>query len=255
MNIRTLALVLGSAAVVAASGVLATACSSSTSNPSGSSGGTDSGSHDGTSSGSSSGGNEGGSSSGSEGGSSSGGNDAGGPDCGSTPALYPNEAGTIYCEPAFLTDSGKGIYCPTGQQCCFGGALGGGQFAPEECAAYGSTCTNGGSGDAGGSLSNPIQIECNQISDCTANGNAGATACCLKGAKCSSGFTCTSPFGACGWPKFSNGNAIVCEGTGGGAATACAAGETQLCSSQADCPSGTTCTAGKWKLYDLGFCL
>jgi hypothetical protein len=47
----------------------------------------------------------------------------------------------------------------------------------------------------------------------------------------------------------------VCEGTAGGTtATACAAGETQVCSSQADCPTGTTCTAGKWKLYQLGFC-
>jgi hypothetical protein len=28
-----------------------------------------------------------------------------------------------------------------------------------------------------------------------------------------------------------------------------------MCSQQSDCPSGTTCTAGRWKIYEVGFCL
>jgi hypothetical protein len=245
MNIRTLALVLGSAAVIATSGALAMACSSSSGGNGG--GGTDSGAHnDGTSSGSSSGGEGGSSGAGEGGGSSSGGGD-GGADCGSTPQLYPNEAGTIYCEPSFLTDTGSGIYCPPGQQCCFGGSLGGGNYAPEECATYGSTCTNGG-GDGGGGGAQPIPIQCMQISDCAANGKSGATACCLLGAS-------NGTVAGCGYPKYKGGTAVQCEGTGGGAATACAPGETQMCSSPADCPAGTTCTAGKWKLYQVGFCM
>jgi hypothetical protein len=141
-----------------------------------------------------------------------------------------------------------------GQECCLGGSIGGGNFAPQECATYGTTCTNGGGADAS-TNEQAIAIACNQVSDCVANGKTGATACCLQGAKCTSGYTCTGSPGACPYPKYSDGVAIVCEGTGGGTtATACAAGETQVCSSQADCPTGTTCTPGKWKLYQLGFC-
>jgi hypothetical protein len=241
MNIRTLALVLGSAMVVAASGMAATACSSSTNGGGGSSSGTDSGHADGTGSSSGSGSSSGGSgsssgSSGDDGGGSSSGGEAG-PDCGSTPTLHATEAGTIYCG---FTDAGS-LDCPTGQQCCLGGSLGGGQFAPEQCATYGSACTNGADGGA-------VAIECAQVSDCTANGNTKATACCLQGAT-------LATVAGCSYPKYSHGTAIVCEGTAGpGAATACAAGETQICTGDVDCPSGMHCTAGKWKIFQLGFC-
>jgi hypothetical protein len=120
---------------------------------------------------------------------------------------------------------------------------------PEQCATFGGTCTNSGNPDAGSGNLLAVPIECNQVSDCVANGNANATACCLQGAKA------PTPVAGCGYDKSTNGNAIVCEGTAGGAATPCAAGEVQICSSQADCPSGTTCTPGKWKLYQIGFCL
>ena len=142
-----------------------------------------------------------------------------------------------------------------GQQCCLGGAEGT-SFAPDGCYTYGSTCTNGGGGDSS-TNEQPLPIECNQISDCAANGNSGATACCLQGnAKCATGYTCgSSQTGACPYPKYSDGTGVACEGTGGGGtATACAAGEVQVCSSQTDCATGT-CTFGKWKIVELGFCL
>jgi hypothetical protein len=119
-------------------------------------------------------------------------------------------------------------------------------FAPQECANYGATCTNGGGAEAG-TNEQPIGIECAQVADCTANGKS-ASACCLQGAK-------SSTVAGCSYPKYSDGTGIVCEGTTGTSATACASGEVQVCSSQADCPSGTTCTPGKWKILQLGFCM
>jgi hypothetical protein len=60
----------------------------------------------------------------------------------------------------------------------------------------------------------------------------------------------------CGYPKATQGTAVVCESSDAGVAPgACAAGEVELCSSQADCPTGTTCTPGKWKIFQVGFCL
>ena len=161
--------------------------------------------------------------------------------CGSIPSLHPDPAGTIYCG---FGDAGA-ISCTTGTECCLGGSLGSG-FAPEQCAPYGSTCTNGGDPDAGGSLA--IPNACAQISDCTANGVTGAAACCLQGA------TAPSVNPGCTYPRPKGGTAVVCE-TGSTSPGTCAQGEVQVCSSQADCPAGTTCTPGKWKIYQLGFCL
>jgi hypothetical protein len=163
------------------------------------------------------------------------------PDCGSTPTLHLDPGGTIFC--GYGADGGK-VDCLTGTECCLGGDLGGGTFAPEQCGARGATCHNGGEPDAGGSLA--IPIACMQIADCTANGVASAAACCLQGA--------TSPLAVCTYPKAEYGTAVVCE-TGNTSPGTCAAGELQICSSQSDCPSGTTCTAGKWKLFQVGFCL
>jgi hypothetical protein len=62
----------------------------------------------------------------------------------------------------------------------------------------------------------------------------------------------------CTYLKSTHGTAIVCEGAGGEGgvsnATACAAGEVQICSADLDCPSGMHCMPGKWKIYQLGFC-
>jgi len=205
--------------------------------------GSSSGGGSGGSSGSSSGGGSGGSSgsgsgggSGSSSGSSSGGVDAG---CGAPPSLHQSPAGTIFC--AFLPDAGV-VDCTTGQECCVGGEIAPGQFAPQECAAFAGPCTNG-SADAG---IGPIPIECNQLSDCAANG-LSSTACCLQNAK-------VSIVAGCGYSRLSDGSGVVCEGTGGGGVTACAAGEIQICSAQSDCPTGTTCVAAKWKLFQVGVC-
>ena len=166
-------------------------------------------------------------------------------DCGSTPTLHADEAGTIYC--GF---SGTALDCPTGQECCLGGYLvDAGAFAPQQCMAYGTTCNNGVFGSD--AASPPIPVMCGQISDCKANGVSNAVACCLQGA--------TAPADAptCIYPRATLGTAVVCESSdaGAGAAAACAAGEVQICSSQADCPTGKTCTPGKWKILDVGFCL
>jgi hypothetical protein len=166
-------------------------------------------------------------------------------DCGSTPTLHVDEAGTIYC--GF---SGTALNCATGQECCLGGYLAdSGTFAPQQCAAYGATCTNGVLGSDAGAP--PIPVMCAQISDCTANGVSNAAACCLRGA--------TAPADAptCTYPRATLGTAVVCESSDAGTtgAAACAAGEVQICSSQADCPSGKVCTPGKWKILDVGFCL
>ncbi len=252
MEFRKLAWVLGAALTVGVGGMSAIACSSS--NSGGGDAGSSSGSGSGSSSGSSSGGmsdattgGDDGATTGTDSGSGSGGSsDAGaGTDCGKLPSLHQNPAGDIYC--GYGADGGT-IDCTTGSQCCLGGSIGGGQFAPQECSpwqANGSGCTNP---DGGG-----IGIACNQISDCTSNGNGG-TACCLVGGK--------GPVAlqGCGYSKATGGSAIVCEGSGtvgeGGAptATACQSGEIQVCSSNADCPTGTTCQAGKWKIYQIGFC-
>jgi hypothetical protein len=175
------------------------------------------------------------------------GNDTGSPqdsgapvDCGSAPTLHQDPSGNIFC--GYGADGGK-VECTTGTECCLGGDLGGGTFAPEQCGARGGTCTNGGEIDAGGSPAVPIG--CMQIADCTANGVASAAACCLQGA------TSTA---TCSYPKAEYGTAVVCE-TGNTSPGTCAAGELEICSSQSDCPTGTTCTAGKWKLFQVGFCL
>jgi hypothetical protein len=235
MKTSTLALVLGSAITIAGSGLAVTACSSSSSpekNP-----GNDASS--GGDTGSSSGGS--GSSSGSSGSSS-----GAAVDCGTTPAIHQDEAGTIYC--GFGAGDAGELYCPTGQECCVGGGEGQDMFAPQVCQNFATTCTNGGGPDAG-TNEQPIPIQCAQVTDCTTNGVTSATACCLQGAK-------SSTVAGCGYPKYSDGTAIICEGDAGGStATACAAGEVQVCSSQADCPANTTCTAGKWKILQLGFCM
>jgi len=248
MNIKSVALVFGATMVLAAGGIGAAACSSSSGggsgSGSGSSGSSSGGGGDGTTSSSSGSGS--GSSSGSTG--DDGGSEGGNTTCDSSiPMLYKNAPGELYCFKGAdggtldcVADSGTGW-------CCYGGALGGGQYAPQMCGAGPTDCTNGGSPDAGGSAAIPIQ--CSQIADCAQNGAPGATACCIQGA------TQPATVSGCGYPKSTHGNAVVCEGDGGGTtATACAAGEVQICSSQADCPSGTTCTAGKWKTFNIGFC-
>jgi hypothetical protein len=162
--------------------------------------------------------------------------------CGATPTLHQTPPGTIYCG---TFDAGA-LLCTTGRECCLGGLVGAGVFAPDECSTFGTACTNGAP-DAGGTSG--IPIHCNQVADCHVNGQ-GSTSCCLRG-----GALMSVP--GCGYPKVSGGTDVVCEISAqlAGGVSPCGAGEVQVCSSQLDCPTGTTCTAGKWKIFQLGFCL
>jgi hypothetical protein len=189
-----------------------------------------------------------------------GGSDSSAPACKTDPNLHPETTqGTIFCgyTPG---DAGMSFDCTKGQQCCLGGSIGGGNFAPEKCATWGSVCDNPApvNGSGGG-----LPIECNQVADCAANGKAGA-ACCLQG-----GASQPSAVAGCdeGDLKSSGGSGIVCEGAsaggdggaadgggGGGTVPACAAGEIQICALDSDCPANKTCTAMRWKLYEVGFC-
>ncbi len=237
MNIRMVALVLG--ATMMGTGIAAaTACSSGsgsgTPGGGGSSGGDASFSSSGSGSssgGGSSSGISGGSSSGSSSGSSGGGSSSG-VVC-KDPNLHQTDGGSIYCG---FTDAGS-FDCPTGQQCCLGGKMGNG-YAPEMCAQWGSTCTNG---------MNPIPIECEQPQDCQAN-NAANAACCLVGA--------SAPAMVSGCDakdlKSQGGSAVSCIGDAGGA---CPMGDMQVCEAPGDCPQGKTCTPIHWKLYQIGVCL
>ncbi|HEY6462134.1 MAG TPA: hypothetical protein VIY73_18335, partial [Polyangiaceae bacterium] len=171
-------------------------------------------------------------------------NDAGLLDCGASPTLHEDEAGSIFCGFNGTAD----LYCGVGQECCLGGALGGGTFAPQECATRDTVCPNAAALDAGAAA---IPIACGQLADCTANGATSAVACCLQGA------TAPTVVVGCSYPKATEGTAVVCESSDAGATgpQPCAQGEVQMCSSQADCPTGTTCTPGKWKIFQVGFCM
>jgi hypothetical protein len=219
----------GASATVAACVVGVGACSSdsATGNPSGATEDASVGSDTGSSSGGDSG-----SSNTDSGGDTT---DAG---CGSSPKLHADTAGSIFCG---YSDAGA-FSCATGQECCLGGEITKDVFAPEACAPFGTECTNPVDGG--------LQIECGQVSDCAANGVANA-ACCLQGA------TAPTIVTGCSYYKASRGNGVVCEPgpDAGGAVPSCAAGEVQVCSAQADCPTGKTCTPMKWKLYQMGFCL
>ena len=165
------------------------------------------------------------------------------PECGSSPTLHVDEAGSIYCG----FGDGGALVCAAGQECCLGGALGGSQFAAQACADFGAACPNVGVPEAGAPA---IPIECEQISDCVANGIGQPVACCLQGA------TAPAVTPGCTYPKSTMGTAIVCESSGAGVTPgACATGEVQMCSSQADCPAGMTCMPGRWKIFEVGFCL
>jgi hypothetical protein len=142
--------------------------------------------------------------------------------------LVGSDGGTLDC----LAASGAGT-------CCLGGQIGGGAFAPNICAANAAGCTNGAP-DAGGS---PIQ--CWQVADCAPNGFSGAQSCCIQG-----GATQPAPMPGCSYFRSKAGTGVACETT-----ATCAPGEVQVCSSPADCPAGKMCVPGKWKIFDVGFCL
>jgi len=192
------------------------------------------------------GGSDSGGSSGSGGGtgSSGGPGDGGGPDagCGTFPALHQGPPGDVSCS---LGADGGVLDCLAASgtgTCCVGGSIGGGGFEPEICAANAAGCTNGAA-DAGGTAAIPIQ--CWQVADCAPNGVSGAQSCCIQG-----GATQPAPNPGCLYVRSKAGTAVACETT-----PTCAPGEVQICASQADCPANKMCMPGKWKIFDVGFCL
>ena len=179
------------------------------------------------------------------------GNDSGPPDsgpadtgtgaeCGSSPTLHADDAGSIYC--GFGGGDAGSLYCATGTQCCLGGKLGTG-YLNQDCPTWGGSCDNPAP-DAGGTVP-ALPIQCEQNSDCTANGMANKV-CCLQGA------TAPTQVTGCTYDKSTQGTAIVCSTPTNGACPG--ATDVQICSSNSDCPQGKTCTAMKWKILQLGYC-
>lgn len=154
--------------------------------------------------------------------------------------LVQSPPGDLFC--GYGADGGQ-LTCTTGQQCCLGGSIGGGAYDPEQCGTWSATGTGCSNPPDGG-----IGIACQQISDCKANGVADATACCLQGAS-------VAQLTGCASFKATHGTGIVCESSGTGSVSPCKAGEVQVCASQADCPTSTTCKPGRWELFEVGFCL
>lgn len=189
---------------------------------------------------SSSSGSSGSSDGGSSGSSGGPGDGGGGPDagCNPPPTLMPNPPGVLQCGPAdggtleCTASSGSGV-------CCLGGPVGGGTYLPDFCRPNPADCSVN-LPDSGSAL----PIECWQVADCTASGIGGAQSCCIQGA------TPPTRFPGCSYLRSKGGTGVMCETT-----AACPMGSVQVCSSQADCPAGTTCQAGYWKIFDVGFCL
>jgi hypothetical protein len=177
------------------------------------------------------------------------------PDCGIAPKLPVEDAGADAADAGapipgsiFCAASTAGtLVCPTGEECCIGGKKNGAP-QPAECAVFGATCGNG-TGDAGSAAASAVQ--CNDVSDCKANGLPGAPACCLRGSQSQLG---------CTYPLFVGGGNVVCEGEGDagappdGGITACATGELQVCQSNADCAAGKKCVAASWIGRPIGIC-
>ena len=180
--------------------------------------------------------------------------------CKTAPSLHPGNPGSLFC--GYLDDasvfggpdgsstcSGSGsCSCGTGFECCLGGSLGGGQYAPQICSTWGGGCNNPPP-DAG------VPIECEQTSDCTANGAPTGSICCLTG---NPSAPAPDPGPSCPLDlKSSGGSSIGCvvpADAGAAAGTCPNSGDLQVCETQAECPSGKTCTAIRWKLYEIGVC-
>jgi hypothetical protein len=155
--------------------------------------------------------------------------------CQSDPKLHQADAGSIYCG---FDDAGNNFSCPTGMECCIGGSLGrDAGFAPDECAPWGTACMN--------PANKGLAVPCEQPSDCAANDGGTGNLCCLMG-------TTPSQVVGCGAAdiKASGGTGTQCV-----QGATCGAGNTQLCLQSGDCPTGMTCTAFRWKIIEMGFCM
>jgi hypothetical protein len=149
-----------------------------------------------------------------------------GSDCGTAPTLHPAKPdGGMYC-PFSAPTGGKNIYCAENQQCCENPAGGG----VSTCEAVGTACP----------VAAATVWECQDPLDCV--GSASGTKCCAHSAAAGAVTVATD---TCG-PYLSKFSGTHC-------ATACAAGELQVCEKPADCTTGT-CTAVKPKGNAIGVC-
>ncbi len=159
--------------------------------------------------------------------------DMGSPDCGTAPNLHPGSMGQLYCP--FGPDAGAPIYCAAGTQyCCISGKVGG-VYPPSDC----EDISAGGCTAVMQMVQGSTQIQCEDpATDCPA---ATGYVCCASPAP--------QPVAGCGYSKITGWAYSKCE-----MGTACAAGETQICESQAECPSGLACVPMKAKGVQMGFC-
>jgi hypothetical protein len=229
MKISTMALFLGGALVCGVGGIGLAACSSdsNTGNPTG---GDSGGNHDGTT-GSEGGGGDGGAID--SGGNEGGGDSAGGCTHGNPPSLHVSDGGptSLFC--GFKANDAGTLYCdPHTQNCCVGGSMGTG-FADPTCNTKGVACVNG---------TMPKEIDCEDSNDCPVVGSI----CCYTGPVPTLDPTCN-------YYRATSGISTHCVDPDAG--TACASGEQQICSSNAECPSGKTCTPFKTIYFGLGFCM
>lgn len=165
---------------------------------------------------------------------------------------YPNDAGVWVDAGSFTCGTSGSCDCNPGNICCLGGSAGGGQYYPEQCAPW----ADGIDAGVGACAANKgLPIECEQTSDCTSNGAPTGSICCLTGnpsAPAPSPTNCTADL------KSSGGTGIVCTLPSDGGVTAgqCPnSGDLQVCETQGECTGGKTCTAIRWKLYEIGVCL
>jgi hypothetical protein len=172
--------------------------------------------------------------------------DAGADSCGSSPSIHAGEAdGGIYCPFGPENEAGTEqttLYCGSGgspaKLCCIGGELASGSYPPSNCAASCSFQATSGN----------TTIQCEDPNTDCPSGNI-----CCGGAE-----KTIEQVEGCGYYKLSDWVYTKCESakTCAASATAPATGaEFQVCASQAECPSGKTCTPFKAKGIDLGFCM
>jgi hypothetical protein len=152
-------------------------------------------------------------------------------DCGTTPSLHPGSGTNLYCP---YGPGGTAIQCVTGSQlCCISGKVGA-TYPPSDCEALSDAgCTVGQQADAGSA-----QIQCEDpTTDCPA------------GDVCCGAPDTVAPSAGCSYDRLYGLEYTRCEH-----ATACQAGEFQVCATATgECPAGKACTPFKATL-DLGYC-
>ena len=167
--------------------------------------------------------------------------------CGDNPALHPNTpGGGVYCPFGAAADGGDlTLYCGAdggaANVCCIGGENANSTYPPSICSA--GTCTFT-------ATSGNTQVQCEDpATDCPA-GNV----CCGSASK---SHTIEQKTG-CTYDDLSDWVYTKCEKGTACAATSTAPGtgpEFQLCTSNAECGGGKTCTPFKAKGIDMGYCM